>query len=622
MQADKKIESFVVDRQEETLYYGTLSGQLVAASVDNFSMRREYQAHAGTIIAMALHPRLPYLACLGMDRAVSIWSISGLLISPVAFACVRNLTAENDSVHYFDITSNSQAIAFHPELKRLATRTANGAIAELDFDEDGAVTVCRSTRFHGRHDVITLAYTVERPYQLLSGSGSGEVVLSMDGEVIRRWKIMEESVHWFEHLEGSVYLVASDARLVSRLDVNDTEPLRLGPQFARDDFEHVVVNRTTKRAFASSFDRNVYEINSTSCLALGVVFQAPFKCRWLYSLARTPSRLLIQVRDGSLLDVNIDQKSILQELRTTPLALWTSFAKKNGSITVLGEGQRVLTIVLNQQDYTSLPKALVATSDFSWLPPTGYVKRADYCPDSDTVVAGHSNGHIYRERAGEIQSLKLDGAVRDLAIGGCGDVVYAVTESGSAWAISLAGMEVLGQYSSRNGFPLWALAVSPDQSSVAVFERHGAIHFLAGKELQPLFVIEEGGRCKRAKWLNNEKILCSYGGTLRIVDPATKSSQPHIEYAGNTVEDFIWDRSGRYLLTISYLNKIGLYDLASGEKLDEVYDQIDYSKGLAWQSSRGEDVGYPLDFITYGRSGTAHRFRIHNECIVGLGPVG
>ena len=70
---------------------------------------------------------------------------------------------------------------------------------------------------------------------------------------------------------------------------------------------------------------------------------------------------------------------------------------------------------------------------------------------------------------------------------------------------------------------------------------------------------------------------------------------------------------------INYATDVVLCDLETGEALATCADQIDYSKGLVFLEP-DDPAAYPLDFITFGRSGTAHLFRIHNEKCVQLGP--
>ncbi|MDF9756056.1 hypothetical protein [Pseudomonas hunanensis] len=622
MQADKKIESFVVSIDEQFLYYGTISGQVVSMRVDDFGFRKEIQAHAGTIIAMAVHETLPFLVCLAIDRTVSLWRVDGLNLTPMGMASIRHLEAENDAIHYSDIVSNAQAVAFHPIERRIVTRTANGAIAEIDFLDDGTFKLLRCTRFYPAYDVITVRYSASPPYRLLSGAGNGEIVLSDEGVVLERWKVEDESVHWIEHLGGADYLIASDSRLLARLDISSGSPPFLGEKFARDDFEHVVVNQVDGRVYASSFDRNIYRLDPIACLPVGIVFRAPFKCRWLHSLKRQPRRLIVQVRDGSLFDVDTEDGSVLQKLRTTPLALWSCLSLSGREMRIYGEAQRSLTVSVNPPSTreTTIPSVSASEVNHAWLPLTGFVKRAQYCDSTKAEILAHSSGALFIKRGESINSVDLRSAIRDIHLHASG-TLYAATELGVAFAVSVASGKIISEYVSPNGFPYWAIAVNPSGSLVAVFERHGVIVLLDADSLACVVTIPSAGRCKRAKWLDDRFLFFTHAGEIRVLDALTLSIAVRVPYAGNTVEDFLWDRKLNYLVAIGYTNKIGLYDFSSGVKLDETHDQIDYSKGLSWLSSSENNTSYPFDLISYGRSGGAHLFRIHNECLISLGAV-
>lgn len=621
MQADKKIESFIVSPAEDVLYYATISGQIATLDLDAFSVIDEIQAHAGTIIAMAVHPTLSYLACLGMDRTVSVWDISQTVPRALASASIRNVVAQNDAVTYLDVRSNAQAIAFHPVERQIVTRTANGAIAELSFDADGGFSLVRCTRFHTLYDVITARYAVDEPFYLLTGSGDGEAVLSHEGNVLRRWQIEQESIHWFEHIRGSEYLVASDSRLLARIDLHEDQVVKLGPKFAKDDFEHLVFNKRSGRVFASSFDRRVYELDPHSCTPSRVVFDAPFKCRWMHSLSRAPERLIVQVRDGSIFDVDIETGQILNAKRTTPSALWTGVFTGWRQQTFFGEGNRTLEVRSCAPSATTTIPTFSATSrEVDWLPQNGYVKRADHDEKTGLTVLGHSSGILFAAKGNEVSQTNLGSAVRDLRLVESRHALV-VTEGGVAFKLDCDTMEIVGQYVSPTGTPFWALAVEEDGDRVAVFERHGSIAILDRDRMQRIAVIADGGRCKRAKWLGGPLVMFTKAGEIHVLDMDECTTTCQIPHAGNTVEDFIWDRARNYVVCIGYTNTIGLYDFGSGQKLDEIYDQIDYSKGVIWSHSLDDNTMYPLDFLTYGRSGAAHLFRIHNESIVGLGPV-
>jgi WD40 repeat protein len=619
MQADKKIECFAVRAPEDVLYYGTISGQLVTLEIDTFAQRHAVQAHAGTIIAISAHPTEDYLACLGMDRTVSLWSTRHITPRHLASASIRNLAAANDEITYHDVKSNAQAIGFHPKLNRLVTRTANGAVAELDFDETG-FSLVRCVRFHRLYDVITARYAIEEPHEILTGSGDGEAVLSRDGEVIRRWQIEHESVHWFEPLGGREYVVASDSRLLARISLDSDEVSRFGPKFARDDFEHVVYNAMTKKVFASSFDRTVYELDPQTCECVRIVFNAPFKCRWLHSLSRAPDQLIVQVRDGTLIAVDVPSGKALRSLRTTPAAIWTG-VDRSGERRFYGEGKTVLELAPNPPSATtSVPSFTARRSRADWAPETGYFKRADHDRASGRTFLGHSSGTLVAlDHNAKVDQTDLGAAIRDVRA--AAGHVFAVTENGMAFKIRQHDLCITAEFKSPSRTPLWALAVTGDAKRVAVFERHGRISILDGDTLALVRSVEDGGRCKRAKWIGGSQVLFTKAGEIHQLDICSGDTVRRVEDAGNTVEDFIWDWARNYIVCIGYTNTIGLYDFNSGERLDEVHDQIDYAKGLAWTQCEGAPSGYPLDFFTYGRGGSLHLRRIHNESIVPLGVV-
>src|SRR5437867_11513257 len=144
MLAARKIETFCVDPSERWAFAGTFSGQIAVVDIDTFTVVGEVQSHAGTIIAMATHAKLPYIACLSMDRSVSIWRYNkeGQLF-PVSTCSIRDIRPSNDEGTVGFVQSNSQTIAFHSTRCRLVTRSGNAGLLELDFDDDGTVTVVR-----------------------------------------------------------------------------------------------------------------------------------------------------------------------------------------------------------------------------------------------------------------------------------------------------------------------------------------------------------------------------------------------------------------------------------------------------------------------------------------------
>jgi hypothetical protein len=168
---------------------------------------------------------------------------------------------------------------------------------------------------------------------------------------------------------------------------------------------------------------------------------------------------------------------------------------------------------------------------------------------------------------------------------------------------------------------MWSLAYNPVQDVLAISERRGPVSLLRGNDLSVIRSDYEAGRSKRAKWLDDNRLLLGHGSELHLIDLRNDRQEKLLGYQGNTIEDFIWDAGQRYLVLACYTWMLSLYDFQTFRMLAEVRDQIDYSKGLAWLPAL-DPRAYPLDFVTFGRSGTAHRFRILNESIVALGAVG
>ena len=138
--------------------------------------------------------------------------------------------------------------------------------------------------------------------------------------------------------------MASDLRFVARIDIAEENAVLIGEQFTRDDLEHVTYNQRAARAFVGSFDRNIYEIDPERCCPTRIGFRAPFKCRWVKTLERSPATGLVQCRNGGLYKVNLDTGEQLAELKFTPDALWTAVSEADGTLAVMGEGNRMVRI--------------------------------------------------------------------------------------------------------------------------------------------------------------------------------------------------------------------------------------------------------------------------------------
>ena len=622
MIAATKFECFCLDPSERWLFAGNASGQISAIDVDAFEIRHEVQAHAGVVQAIACHRNEPYVAALSTDRHVSVWrhDPDGALHA-LCKVSLRSVRPDNDDEDVEFIHSTSQAIGFHDRDLKIVTRSANAGLLELAFDEHGSVDVLRCFRLHGHADLITARYAHDSD-AVLSGAIDGELVLSQDGRPLRRWNIGLANVHWAEHVDNGSYLLASDARCVARIQLDDERDVVVGRRFTRDDLEHVTYNRTSGRAFVGSFDRSIYEVDPQTCVPTRIAFHAPFKCRWVKTLERSPATGLVQCRNGALYKFDVDSGETLAELRSTPPALWTSVIDGDGAMSLYGDGERVVRLAPRAVDPVS--RTVVFDKSVTTRPSIGdgsYTKRAVRQADTGIVYLARTSGAVVAIQGEDTRVVaRMDSAVRDIDVDPVEPFVYVVCEGGSAHKLDAAGGERVLSFRSESEQPMWSLAYNPQRRLLAVAERGGELFVLSADDFRVRFRGLDTARAKRMKWVGEDMLLYNFMDELRYCDLRTGRRGTLVQGVGNTIEDFIWDAAREYLLFVSYTQNLYLADFRTGEIINWIPDQMDYSKGLAWMPSAGEGA-YPLDFVTYGRSGTAHGFRIHDEKILALGPL-
>ena len=624
MGSARRHECFAVEPSERWLFAGNLSGQLSIIDIDTFTVAKEVQAHAGTVRAIAIHHTLPYLATLAADQCVSIWKrFDDGSLHPLSTLSIREICCSNDDRFVPFVASASVALHFHDTEPRLVTRSGNGGVLELVIDEDGTLKVEWCTRLHGEWDLQMTRFAVGTRL-VLSAGRDGNLILSDKGNVIRRWRFWDTVAHWAEPIDASTYLIASDAGRVGRVNIySDAEPI-LGEKFARDDMEQITYNANSKRAFTSSFDRNVYEVDPATCQVKGVVYSPGYKCVWVKTLERSPSTLIVHSRNGGIYKADLSTGQTLGVIKETPPAIWTGVNLPNGDLVFAGEGsQLVKASCKGIEAGLRTPFFEIQLID-TQLPSNSYSKRMVRIPHNNYLVLGRTDGDIWIGPETSLSKLtNVGSAVRDIALDASGRDLFVATEDGKGLRICLSSGRVNMCYRTKGDRftrPLWALAYNPHTELVAFAEFGGDIHLLSAKDFSPIADIPSE-RVKRMRWLSADSLL--FGNTDEIFrySVTRNESEQLVSSACNTVEDFIWDFRGQYLLSVSYQNTITLSDLSSGAIHDVVKDQMDHQKGIGWLGASAIHDLYPWDFVTWGRSGMIHRYRIHDDKIMALGPV-
>lgn len=620
----RRYECFCVDPSERWMFAGNTSGQISVIDIDTFEIVREVQAHSGVMRAVTAHPTLPYLAAFATDRYLSIWKRGNDgSLEPICTTSFRNIPCANDEAVVPPIVSHSVALGFHDTDRRLVTRTGNGGVMEIDFDDLGTVNVRWSVRLHGDWDVQMTRY-VSGSDLVLSAGRDGCLVLVDQGRELRRWQLGDAVAHWAEHVEGSTYLIASDTGRAARVDISsDAEPA-WGDRFTRDDMEFLTLNRTSRRVFATSFDRNVYELDLVTCQSKGVVYEPGYKCIWAKTLERAPSILLVQSRNGALYKADVDTGRTLGVIKESPDALWTAINLPGGDLLAAGEGNHLTRLRVVSVDPISRKPEFAEVRIPLDMRADSYTKRMVRQLSTGLIVIGRTDGDIW---AGTERSLRrlvnVGSPVRDIAVSPDEPYLFAVTEDGRAMKIDLeSGAVKLTYQSPGKPFPLalWALAYNPVHDLLAFAEFGTRLLLVSAKDFSLIGEVE-CERVKRIRWVSPDVLLFGSSDEVHRYTVGSAAPERLVSVMRNTVEDFIWDARKQYLVVICYQCTIALCDYATGEKLDLVRDQMDYSKGLAWLDSSTDPRLYPWDFVTWGRSGAAHHFRIHDEKILALGPL-
>jgi hypothetical protein len=616
-----KFNAFCIDKDEAWIVAGDVGGRLSAIGVDDFKIVHSVQACAGTISAAAAHPRFPYVAALGMDHSLSVWKQArGGALTRLFDLSLRDIKCGNDAEEYLPVTSQSQALAFHPRERRLATRSGNGGLLELEFDESG-VKIVSCNRIDEVFDLVTVRYA-EDPEAILCGFAGGRAALAKDGKVLKRWTLDREDIHWFEHIDARTYVIASDSRRAVRLDLTEgAEPL-MGEPFALDDVEHVTYNRTSRRIFASSFDRNIHEIDPQTCRKTRVAFRAPFKCRWIKTLERNPSLMIVQCRNGGLYKVDLESSRAIAVLKSTPDALWTAVKTPEKTLLLAGEGESLTELIAHDASGAHhrrtgfKARSIPLDADSST-----YTKRMAAHPASGAIAFARTDGEILIGDARRTARLvKLDSAVRDIEFHPQEPVLYACCEDGHVLKIATDTGEILARH--RSPLPIWSLALNSQANVLAASERMGALLFLDSRDLRLVGQESSHTYAKRMKWIDADRLLYVKSTSLWRYDLRRRAAEELVSPRGSSIEDFTWDPGRRYLVMINYSRNLILCDFESGRTLSTVPDQMDYSKGVLWLDADLCRSGYPYEFISFGRSGVPALFQVHDSKILTLGPLG
>jgi WD40 repeat protein len=622
----RKINAFAIDSTEQWCVAGNQLGEILFVDIDTFTIKREFHAVCGSIEAVHVHPTKPYVAAIGADQHVAICRYDGDEIRLIHRIPLRAIEVENHEKLPAG-NSQSQALWFHHDDLRLLTKNSSGAATEIAFnDESWEALWCHGYFVDptGSEELTHIRYLEGSGNVLCSSTGGLVVIDPKNRDVpLLRWAMDVQNIHYAEHVSGSEYILAHDCRSCVLIDASGKNPVRVGPKITRDDIEAITYNPVSKRAFLTSFDRNVYEVDLATCEAKGVVVETPFKLRWIRTLRRAPDTMIAQCRNGALYKFDLKTKQLAGVLRETPNSFWSGVALSPEKTYIAGEGPQVLEITAVGEDRAQR----MTTLESKWLTfegaPGRFTKRmALHLPTGDLLM-GRSDGDVIRAdpRTGKSRRLiNLRSAVRDITAAPEGWDVYAACEDGRAYRLHAQTGDILASFKSEEE-PFWSLAYNPERHVLAAAERVGDLILFDPDTMQPRKRIKGLHVTKRMRWFDADRLFLNIASTAYQLRVDTGELSCVIPYQGNTIEDFDWDDGRRYLAAITYHRNLAIFDLSNWEVLDEALTDMDYAHGVMWLSSKRAKGCHPQELITFGRSGVANRFRFHNDRIVNLGPV-
>lgn len=602
---------------------GDQTGRIALLDAKTLEPLNIQHKHLGSIAAIVCRQSDGLIAALSVDRHVSLWKVVGNELRNLSIYSVRDIRPKSSDVAPTKVRSESQALSLHPELPYLCSRTGGGDLAIFEIGDDAQLKLLDCVVVHPLYDIVTCRFTGDG-LDILTGTIRGNIALVRDGKIHFEWKMEDESIHWFEPVGKKTWLLASDSRRVGRLVLDGNlsdESFTLGPVFAKDDFEHIH-HSISNKIYGSSFDRNIYELDSVSLRPLRTVATLPFKLRWMTSFvesASDPSKfvLLVQCRNGAVYRVSEQTGEVLGQFKNTPDTFWSGIVDDSRSISLFGESSYPTKVSIDDNQKINVTRTEASVPRTSPIKP--YTKRAVAIKSKPNhYLIGEIDGSIFRSQESHVSLLKqAEGGVRDLAINKNETEFYFGTELGKVERVELGSGQTLASWSSDK--PLRSIALNESRELLVVSERLGDLVFLDMLSLKEVFRCSDNRAAKRMQWLEEDVLYYNSTSKLHKFDLKSRTSSMLTKGIGNTIEDFCVDHEGRYVLTVNYMRDVTLADYKTGEILDRILDDYDYSKGILWLGDTDFAKRWgPGCFATFGRTGRLNVFAIYEEKIMPL----
>lgn len=585
------INCIYLDEDRGFIYAGDTFGFIYILSLIDLKILKTIKVSNGIIQNITGNNK--FISFLSLDNYVGIFELILDLRNEVSVLLFNLGDVSTDE--YEDIISVSQCLALHPYKNEIISRSSNGSLLFLMFNNE-KIEFKNFLRVFKLNDVTSARFIKGGDY-LIIGSNNGSVAVINNYKIIRIFALDDvgETIHWFHEMNCGKIAIATDALRVVKLDT-DLINYKVGPIIARDDLEFIS-EFGSGSLYATSFDRNIYEVDVENLNVKSILYTANFKIRWALKL-KHENKIFIQARDGTLIKYCFDQNLVLAEIKKMPKCIWSVCSNKE-KFYFSGEGNKIYTLGSDMKFYQEIELKFVNLNS--------YTKRI--LLHNEQFYIGRSDGCLIKidRFFNQVLLIKVKCAIRDIILNTDKDEIYIATEDNELIIYSEFQSVIIKRI--KFEYPVWSLGMSPDCKRLTVGLRKNGLFLL---NINDFSIIEKTNSKvpKRIRWINDFNFLVTNSSSISKFTLEQEEWTCYEDFfwgEENTIEDFVYHEKFNVVFAINYGRKLVAYDFKNGKKMCEVYNGNEFMKSVFIYDFEKCIVG-----VT-GRGGKINFYILHNN---------
>jgi hypothetical protein len=613
------------------LWSGSADGWLSQLDAVSLAPRRRLHVHAGTVVAVQVHPLHPYVVTLGADEAAGVLRFDGERVERRHLVPLRPFAVENRGPGGPSRRAARGALlSVHPREPRFLARSAHGALCEIEFDErQWRLLWCRAYFGPGgAEDVHGCHYLDDGSALLVLGPGGLRVIdLARRDEPRLAWQEPRDrrgllAAAALPPGNGAAWLVAGHGRRVTRVDpAAGRAPAEPGPLVARDDVLALAVVPGGE-AFAGCADGEVVTLDPGTGARCRTLLRRPSEVRCLAPAPDAPDTLWILDADGWLARVNARDGSVVASAGTPRPGLLAAAQVAHGELAFAGRGSGLLRVHVAGD--TPAKATRVSRLEPRWCDVGGeahaHTRRLLHDPYRDGLWLARSDGELrFVDARGARVVTRLDAPLRDLELGEGGSALFAACDDGVTLALEPADGRPLAVYRGEDAFS--ALALNAQRGLLVAAERSGALCFLDARTLELRKRTAGPGRPRRLRWLDPQSLLVAFGPFLYCLRLDGRPIELCLPEQPGDILDFAWSEDRRYLAFCTEQRTLGLFELSTWTDLYNLTVDTEVPRGLAWLPHARHAGAYPYDLLVCCDGARLRTYRVHDNRYTYMGDV-